>query len=184
MPESTRILSMIERLLQRVLFASRWLLTPFYFALALGLLVLLAKVVQRVYDVGAGFLTLNEAGIMLAVLAIVDLTLTASLIVIVIISGYVNFVSRIETGEHKDWPQWMASIDFGELKLKLMSSIVAISAIKLLESFMEVGHESDRDLYFLTGIHLTFVVSTLLLALSDRLGHVAGEEAHGGAAEQ
>ena len=160
---------MIERVLERVLFASRWLLAPFYFALALGLLLLLGKVGQRVYDLGVGFPGLTEAGVMLGILAIVDLTLTASLIVIVIFSGYVNFVSRIDASEHKDWPQWMASIDFSELKLKLMSSIVAISAIKLLESFMEVGHASDRDLYFLTGIHLTFVVSTLALALSDRL---------------
>jgi uncharacterized protein (TIGR00645 family) len=175
---------MIERILERVLFASRWLLTPFYFALALGLVALLAKVGQRVYDIGAGFLTLNEAGIMLGVLAIVDLTLTASLIVIVIFSGYVNFVSRIDASEHKDWPQWMAAIDFNELKLKLMSSIVAISAIKLLESFMEVGHESDRDLYFLIGIHLAFVVSTLLLALSDRLGRANGGERHGGKADE
>src|SRR5580692_3723606 len=101
---------MIERVLERVLFASRWLLTPFYFALALGLLALLGKVGQRVYDIGAGFLALNEAGIMLGVLAVVDLTLTASLIVIVIFSGYVNFVSRIDASKHKDWPQWMASI--------------------------------------------------------------------------
>jgi uncharacterized protein (TIGR00645 family) len=170
---------MIEGLLQRVLFASRWLLAPFYFALALGLVALLAKVVQRTYDLAISFASFTEANIMLGVLALVDLTLTASLIVIVIFSGYVNFVSRIDASEHKDWPQWMASIDFNELKLKLMSSIVAISAIKLLESFMEIGHQSDRDLYFLTGIHLTFVVSTLLLALSDRLGHAKGEEAHG-----
>ena len=169
---------MIERVLERVLFASRWLLAPFYFALALGLLLLLGKAGQRVYDLGVGFPGLTEAGVMLGMLAIVDLTLTASLIVIVIFSGYVNFVSRIDASEHKDWPQWMASIDFSELKLKLMSSIVAISAIKLLESFMEVGHESDRDLYFLTGIHLTFVVSTLALALSDRLGHAEGGGAH------
>jgi uncharacterized protein (TIGR00645 family) len=165
---------MIEQIVERVLFASRWLLAPFYFALAAGLALLLAKVMQRVYDLVIGFTGLTEAGVMLGILAIVDLTLTASLIVIVIFSGYVNFVSRIDAADHKDWPQWMASIDFAELKLKLMSSIVAISAIKLLESFMEVGHESDRDLYFLTGIHLTFVVSTLVLALSDRLGHVAG----------
>jgi uncharacterized protein (TIGR00645 family) len=121
---------------------------------------------------------------MLGVLAIVDLTLTASLIVIVIFSGYVNFVSRIDASEHTDWPQWMASIDFSELKLKLMSSIVAISAIKLLEAFMELEHESDRDLYFLTGIHLTFVISTLILALSDRLGHVGDNGAHGEPAEE
>jgi uncharacterized protein (TIGR00645 family) len=167
---------MIEQIVERVLFASRWLLAPFYFALAAGLALLLAKVMQRVYDLVIGFTGLTEAGVMLGILAIVDLTLTASLIVIVIFSGYVNFVSRIDAADHKDWPQWMASIDFAELKLKLMSSIVAISAIKLLESFMEVGHESDRDLYFLTGIHLTFVVSTLVLALSDRLGHVAGAD--------
>jgi uncharacterized protein (TIGR00645 family) len=164
---------MIERILVRILFASRWLLAPLYFALALSLAALLAKAGQRLWDLGSGFQNLTEANLMLGVLAIVDLTLTASLIVIVIFSGYVNFISRIDASEHKDWPQWMASVDFSELKLKLMSSIVAISAIKLLESFMEVGHESDRDLYFLTGIHLTFVVSTLLLALSDRLGHVS-----------
>ena len=169
---------MIERVLERVLFASRWLLTPFYFALALGLVALLVKVALRVWDIVNGFSTLNEAGLMLGVLAIVDLTLTASLLVIVIFSGYVNFVSRIEASEHKDWPQWMAAVDFAELKLKLMSSIVAISAIKLLESFMEIGHETDRDLYFLTGIHLAFVVSTLLLALSDRLGHAASAPPH------
>jgi uncharacterized protein (TIGR00645 family) len=165
---------MIEQVIERVLFASRWLLAPFYFALAAGLALLMGKVAQRVYELCIGFPGLTEAGVMLGILAIVDLTLTASLIVIVIFSGYVNFVSRIDAAEHKDWPQWMASIDFAELKLKLMSSIVAISAIKLLESFMEVGHQSDRDLYFLTGIHLTFVVSTLVLALSDRLGHVPG----------
>jgi uncharacterized protein (TIGR00645 family) len=174
---------MIERVLERVLFASRWLLTPFYFALALGLLALLGKAAQRVWDLGAGFANLTEAGVILGVLAIVDLTLTASLIVIVIFSGYVNFVSRIDASKHQDWPQWMASIDFSELKLKLMSSIVAISAIKLLESYMEVGHESDRDLYFLTGIHLTFVASTLILALADWLGHAKASEAHGGTGE-
>lgn len=175
---------MIERILIRVLFASRWLLTPFYFALALGLLVLLGKVGQRVYELGVGFQSLSEAGVMLGVLAIVDLTLTASLIVIVIFSGYVNFVSFVDANEHKDWPRWMATIDFNELKLKLMSSIVAISAIKLLEGFMEVDHASDHDLYFLTGIHLAFVVSTLLLALSDRLGHEGGNGEHGAAKEK
>jgi uncharacterized protein (TIGR00645 family) len=175
---------MIESILQRVLFASRWLLAPFYFALVLGLVALLGKVAQRTYDLGVSFASFSEANIMLGVLAIVDLTLTASLIVIVIFSGYVNFVSRIDASEHKDWPQWMANIDFSELKLKLMSSIVAISAIKLLESFMEVEHESDRNLYFLVGIHLTFVVSTLLLALSDWLGHGTDAAAHGAAAKE
>jgi uncharacterized protein (TIGR00645 family) len=177
MPESAPdSSSMIERVLERVLFASRWLLAPFYLALAFTLVLLLGKVGQRVYDLGVGFMGVTEAGLMLGVLAIVDLALTASLIVIVIFSGYVNFVSRIDAAEHKDWPRWMANISFSELKLKLMSSIVAISAIKLLEAFMEIEHESDRDLYFLIGIHMAFVISTLVLALSDRLGHDSGED--------
>ncbi len=161
---------MFKNFLERLLLASRWLLAPFYFALALGLLALLGKAGQRVFDLAASFQSLNEASTMLGALAIVDLTLLGSLIVVVIFSGYVNFISRVGAGEHKDWPQWMAGVDFTTLRLELMLSIVAISAIKLLESFMDVDRESDRDLYFLTGIHITFMVSTLLLVLSDRLG--------------
>jgi uncharacterized protein (TIGR00645 family) len=162
---------MIERALEKILFASRWLLAPFYFALALGLIELLIKTIERLYEIGHNFLTLSESGIILGVLSIIDLTLTASLIVIVIFSGYVNFVSRIDITEHRDWPQWMASIDFSELKLKLMSSIVAISAIKLLEAYMDVEEQTDRNLWWLAGIHLTFVVSALLLAASDWVSH-------------
>jgi uncharacterized protein (TIGR00645 family) len=162
---------MIERALEKILFASRWLLAPFYFALALGLVELLIKTVERLYEIAHNFLTLSESGIILGVLSIIDLTLTASLIVIVIFSGYVNFVSRIDIAEHRDWPQWMASIDFSELKLKLMSSIVAISAIKLLEAYMDIEEQTDRNLWWLAGIHLTFVVSALLLAASDWVSH-------------
>jgi uncharacterized protein (TIGR00645 family) len=162
---------MIERALEKLLFSSRWLLAPFYFALALGLIGLLIKAGERLYDLARGLLTLSESGMILGVLSSIDLTLTASLVVIIIFSGYVNFVSRIEESEHSDWPQWMASVDFSELKLKLMASIVAITAIKLLESFMDIDQESDRDLWWLTGLHVTFVVSALLLAVADRIGH-------------
>ena len=108
---------------------------------------------------------------LLSELAIVDMTLTASLVVIVFISGYTNFVAPVLMREGDGRPHWIAEIDFSELKLKLMASIVAISAIKLLEGFMDIGHESDRELVWLVGIHLTFVVSAVLLALADRLGH-------------
>jgi uncharacterized protein (TIGR00645 family) len=162
---------MIERALEKLLFSSRWLLAPFYFALALGLIGLLIKTGERLYIIARGVLTLSESGMILGLLSIIDLTLTASLVVIIIFSGYVNFVSRVEETEHSDWPQWMASVDFSELKLKLMASIVAITAIKLLESFMDVDQESDRDLWWLTGLHVTFVVSALLLAIADRIGH-------------
>ncbi len=156
---------------EKMLFASRWLLTPFYVALVFALLALLAKVGMRVYDLATRFVGMGEEDVLLAALGIVDLTLSASLIVIVVLSGYINFVSRIDVEAHEDWPRWMADVDFGELKLKLMASIVAISAVKLLEAFMDVGHASDRDLGWQTGVLLTFVVSALLLALADRIGH-------------
>jgi uncharacterized protein (TIGR00645 family) len=155
---------------EKILFASRWLLTPFYVALVFALLALLAKVGVRVYDLATGFAGLGEEDVLLAALGIVDLTLSASLIVIVILSGYANFVSRIDVAAHANWPRWIAEVDFGELKLKLMASIVAISAVKLLEAFMDVEHESDRELGWRTGVLATFVVAALLLSLADRLG--------------
>ena len=107
---------------------------------------------------------------LLGALGVVDLTLSASLIVIVILSGYVNFIAPIDIEAHKDWPRWIAEIDFSELKLKLMASIVAITAIKLLEGYMNVDSVSDRDLAWQTGVHVAFVVTALLLALAERVG--------------
>jgi len=161
----------IKSSLEKVLFASRWLLAPFYVALVLALLALLAKAGVRVYDVTMQFASLDEESVLLAALGIVDLTLSASLIVIVILSGYANFIARVDVEAHKDWPRWIAEVDFSELKLKLMASIVAISAIKLLEAFMEVDRESDRALAWQTGVLATFVIAALLLALADRIGH-------------
>jgi uncharacterized protein (TIGR00645 family) len=166
---------MIERALELVLFSSRWLLVPFYLALCVGLLGLAVKTFERLYVLAAEIISLSESGIILGVLSIIDLTLTASLVVIVIFSGYVNFVSRIDAAEHRDWPRWMANIDFSELKLKLMASIVAISAIKLLEAYMDVEQEADRDLWWRGGLHLTFVVSAVALAIADWIGHARGD---------
>ena len=114
--------------------------------------------------------TLNDEQVLLSELGIVDLTLTASLVVIVFLSGYTNFVAPVAMRKDDGRPHWIAEIDFSELKLKLMASIVAISGIKLLEGFMNIDHEPDRDLYWLVGIHLTFVVSTIVLALAERIG--------------
>ena len=165
---------MIKLSFEKILFASRWLLTPFYVALAFALAALLAKVGVRVYDLATGFAGLGEEDVLLAALGIVDLTLSASLIVIVILSGYANFVARVDVEAHADWPRWIADVDFSELKLKLMASIVAISAVKLLEAFMDVEHQSDRDLGWQTGVLATFVVSAVLLALADRIGRRSG----------
>jgi uncharacterized protein (TIGR00645 family) len=167
---------MIEKPLERFLFSSRWLLAPFYIGLVVTLPILLVKAAQEVGHLVLHIWGATESDVILGVLALVDLTLMASLIVIVIFSGYENFVSRIDASEHRDWPEWMGKIDFTGLKLKLMSSIVAISAIQVLKSFMNLRNISDRDLMWSLAIHVIFVGSGLLLALTDRVsegGHKA-----------
>jgi len=166
----------IRQSFEKLLFASRWLLAPFYLALVVALLALLAKVGVHVYDLTLHFLDLSEDQVLLSALGVVDLTLSGSLVVIVILSGYVNFIAPVDIDAHQDWPRWFAGIDFSELKVKLMASIVAITAIKLLESYMNAGSVSDRDLAWQTGIHLTFVASALLLALADWLSHRTEEK--------
>jgi uncharacterized protein (TIGR00645 family) len=162
---------MLKRPFERLLFASRFLLVPLYLALALSLIALIAKGGMYLWDLFSKFSQLNGDEVLLSEFALVDMTLSASLVVIVFLSGYTNFVAPIETRADDGRPHWIARIDFGELKLKLMASIVAISAIKLLEGFMNIEHESDRELGWLAGIHIAFVVSACLLALADRLGH-------------
>jgi uncharacterized protein (TIGR00645 family) len=163
--------SMIKDAFERLLFAGRFLLAPLYLALAISLVALIGKAGLHLYQLLTQLPSMSDEEVLLSDLAIVDLTLTASLVVIVFLSGYSNFVAPVVQREGDGRPHWIAAIDFSELKLKLMASIVAISAIKLLEGFMDLANHSDRELYWLAGIHLTFVVSTLFLALADRFSH-------------
>jgi uncharacterized protein (TIGR00645 family) len=173
--------AMIRNAFERLLFAARFLLAPIYLALAVSLVAILFKSGFHLYELLRQLPTLNDEQVLLSELAIVDLTLTGSLVVIVFLSGYTNFVAPVVMGKDDPRPHWIAEIDFSELKLKLMASIVAISAIKLLEGFMNIEHEPDRDLYWLVGIHLTFVVSTLILAISAWFSsHAQGAVEKGG----
>jgi uncharacterized protein (TIGR00645 family) len=161
----------IEHGLEQLLFSSRWLLAPFFLGLALSILILLYKFIKEMVHVAVIAPSASGTQLVAEVLSLVDLTLTASLMIIVVFSGYENFVSRIDHSGHRDWPEWMGSIDFTGLKLKLLSSIVAISAVQLLKQFMAVNSMSDRDLIWSTIIHVVFVVSSVLLALSDRIAN-------------
>ena len=160
---------MIRDAFERILFVSRFLLAPLYLALAISLVAILFKAGLHLFELLSQLPNLADEDVLLTELSIVDLTLTASLVVIVFLSGYTNFVAPVAMRRDDGRPHWIAEIDFTELKLKLMASIVAISGIKVLEGFMDVAHESDRQLWWLTGIHLSFVVSTLILAISDRV---------------
>jgi uncharacterized protein (TIGR00645 family) len=158
-----------ENALEVMIFASRWILAPFYLGLAISLVVLLIKFMGELFHIATHAFTATESEVILGVLALVDLTFTGSLLIIVIFSGYENFVSKIDHSGHRDWPDWMGTIDFSGLKLKLLSSIVAISAIQLLKQFMSIQNVSEREIFWLVVVHVVFVVSSLLLALSDRI---------------
>ncbi|WP_312160406.1 TIGR00645 family protein [Phenylobacterium sp.] len=161
-----------ERWLEAGLFHSRWLMAPFYVGLVAALMALLVVFFnEAVHELSHLFVMKPNQAIMM-VLSLIDLSLAGNLLLIVIFSGYENFVSKIDTADDEDRPSWMGTVDFSGLKMKLIASIVAISAIALLKAFMELseGKElSDRSLMWLVVIHITFVVSGVLLALMDWL---------------
>jgi uncharacterized protein (TIGR00645 family) len=158
----------IERAIEVVLFQSRWLLAPFYLGLAFCLLLMLIHFAKQLFAFVVRIHVAAEADVILGVLGLIDLAFTANLVLIVIFSGYENFVSRIETGNH-DRPDWMTKVDFGGLKQKLMTSIVAISAIQVLKAFMNVEQYDNTKLGWLVGIHLVFLGSLLTVVVADRL---------------
>lgn len=165
----------IERILEQGLFASRWLMAPFYVGLVFAILALLVKFGQELFHLLANVADAKEADVVLGVLALIDLSLAANLLLIVTLSGYENFVSKIEIDDHKDKQDWHGKVDFGGLKLKLIASIVAISGIHLLKIFMDIAKYSDRDIYWATTIHVVFVGSGVFLALMDRISGSGGK---------
>jgi len=158
----------IEKLLESFLFSSRWLLVPFYVGLVGAIAVL-------VWFFGIEFthlihmLITGDGSLVVGVLSLVDIVLLANLIIIIIFAGYENFVSKINTGDHEDRPDWMGHVDFGDLKIKLIASIIAISGIELLRAFFNVEQFDDRQMAWKVGVHLTFVFSGLIFAMMDKM---------------
>ena len=158
-----------EQTVGRALFSFRWLLAPFYIGLALSLFVLLVKFVQKTAHLVANVFSANSSEVITLVLSLIDISLIASLVLMVMLACYENFVSGFELERYKYKPSWMGHIDFGELKVKLLTSIVAISAIHVLEIFMNIGPASDHELAWSVGILIAFVLSGLLLAVMNRI---------------
>jgi uncharacterized protein (TIGR00645 family) len=159
----------MERLIERSLFYSRWLLVPIYLGLAVSLLFFAVIFLKELARLATNVATFGEKEAILTALSLIDLALVASLVVMVIISGYENFVSKLDV-ESDDKLSWVGKLDAGTLKLKVASSIVAISSVHLLKAFMNAADTPNDKLLWLVVIHLTFVVSALAMALGDRLG--------------
>jgi len=167
--------SKIETGFERILFASRWLMAPMYLGLAVALGLMTVIFVRELVYYVPQVMELTAEKAILVVLTLIDLTLAANLLLIVLFSGYENFVSKLDIAEGADRPEWMGKVDFSGLKMKLIASIVAISAIDLLKRFFEIGTTDQNpvveanELFWLVIVHLTFVVSGLLMALMDWL---------------
>lgn len=162
----------VERTFERVLFSSRWLMAPMYLGLVVALAMLVVVFLREVAFYAPQVLVMTVDKAILAALTLIDLTLAANLLLIVLFSGYENFVSKLDTGMSDDRPAWMGTVDFGGLKLKLIASIVAISGIHLLKRFMEIGKGGEAsinevELKWLVVIHLVFIVSGVLMAAMD-----------------
>lgn len=175
---------MLEHRFEQLIFASRWLLAPFYLGLVFALVMLLIKFSQELIHVLPHVLDMAEKDVILAVLTLIDMSLAGNLLLMVIFSGYENFVSKIDVADREDRPEWMGKVDFGGLKLKLIASIVAISGIHLLKSFMNLKDTPPEELMWLVIIHMTFVVSGVLLALMDRLAEATHHKAMEAKAKQ
>jgi uncharacterized protein (TIGR00645 family) len=157
----------LELLVESVILASRWLLVVFYLGLALALAVYAVSFGVKLWEFVRTVFVLEESDAILKMLGLIDAGLVASLVVMVIISGYENFVSRFDNeGE----VHWLGQIDAGSLKIKVASTIVAISSIHLLQVFLNVTKYTWDQLFWFTIIHIAFVVSALFLALIDRIG--------------
>ena len=157
----------MEVFFERLMYAARWLLAPLYIGLSAALLALAVKFFQEVFHILPHVLELTEADLILGILSLIDMGLVGGLIVMVMFSGYENFVSALNIGEHTEKLEWLGKMDVGSLKNKVAASIVAISSIHLLRVFMELQTIPDSKLLWYVVIHLTFVLSAVVMAKID-----------------
>ena len=160
---------MIERTAETILYASRWILAPIYMGLSLGLLILGIKFFQEIIHTLPVIFSLKETEVVLLILSLIDIALVGGLLVMVMLSGYENFVSTIDIKEGEEKLAWLGKMDSGSLKQKVAASIVAISSIHLLKAFMNADHIDNDKLMWYVIIHMTFVLSAMGMALVDKM---------------
>ena len=162
----------MERFRENAMYASRWLLAPVYFGLSLGLIALTIKFFQEIFHILPHIFSVSESDMILTLLSLVDMTLVGGLLVMVMFSGYENFVSQLDINEGKEKLSWLGKMDATSLKNKVAASIVAISSIHLLRVFMDAKNVPDNKLMWYVIIHLTFVLSAFVMGYLDRLTKV------------
>ncbi|GGU63411.1 UPF0114 protein [Pseudomonas laurentiana] len=159
----------MERFIENTMYASRWLLAPIYFGLSLGLLALALKFFQEIFHVLPNVFSMAEADLILVILSLIDMSLVGGLLVMVMFSGYENFVSQLNIDDGKEKLSWLGKMDSTSLKMKVAASIVAISSIHLLRVFMDARNIETQYLMWYVIIHMTFVVSAFAMGYLDKL---------------
>ncbi|WP_068829161.1 TIGR00645 family protein [Pseudomonas sp. BMS12] len=159
----------MERFIENTMYASRWLLAPIYFGLSLGLLLLALKFFQEVFHIVPNIFSMAEADLILVILSLIDMALVGGLLVMVMISGYENFVSQLDIDDGKEKLSWLGKMDSGSLKMKVAASIVAISSIHLLKVFMNAENIKTEYLMWYVIIHMAFVASAFAMGYLDKL---------------
>ncbi|KJF89188.1 TIGR00645 family protein [Photobacterium leiognathi] len=159
----------MERLFERMMYASRWLMAPIYFGLSFVLLALSIKFFQEIFDLIPVIITMKSMDLVLIILSLVDIALVGGLVVMVMFSGYENFVSRLDLDDHDDKLGWLGKLDAGSLKNKVAASIVAISSIHLLKIFMNIEHIDNGKLLWYLLVHITFVLSAFAMGYLDKI---------------
>lgn len=154
---------------EALIFGSRWLTAPVYLCLVVLLAVLVIGLIEHLVALVPHVLAMSETEIVVAALKLIDLSLVINLVIIIMMAGFENFVSRMSLAEHEDRPEWLGKIDFGEMKLKVIGSIIAISAISMLETLLNIEQEKSELTILQLAIFLAFVVAGLLMAWTEKL---------------
>jgi len=178
-PDSPEKENYIENLIEKIIFRSRWILAIFYLMLVLTLLILSIRFMQGFFHFLATFWSASDAHFVSGVLEMIDMTLIANLLILIIFSGYENFVSIIGVAKRSvDRPKWMGGVDFAGLKLKLIGSIVAISGVQLLAKFLQIEEADKVDLAWEIGLHVVFLFTGILYAISEKISHPSHDKEH------
>ena len=161
----------VESVFEKIIFASRWLQAPLYAGLIVGGVLYAYKFLIELIHLCATINQITETALMLGILTLVDITMVANLIIMVIIGGYSTFVSRMNIDNHEDKPEWLQKIDAGTLKIKLSGSLVGVSGIHLLQVFINIKNHESEQIMWLVIIHVVFLLSSIMLAYSEKLLH-------------
>jgi len=161
----------IERFLEEIIFLSRWMQLPVYLGLIVATILYSVKFIMQLWHLINDFSIMDENVIMLPVLGLIDISMVINLLIVVVIGGYITFVSKISFDGHEDRPDWLSKINASSLKIKLILSLVSISGVHLLKTFIDVHNIPLQDALLQIGIHVVFIFSALLLAYADKIMH-------------